>query len=261
MRQFISRNKRWLGYISYCIILAIGFLYYRFPSDALRDYLQARASNFNAPLFLSIERIKPWPPFGLRFGQAQVSLKQKPARKVFGAESLLISPEPWSFFRGQSKYRFECLAYGGGLSGYIHFKESSTSGPFDTEIELKDIRIGTYGYLKDLIGRKVDGILSGTVYYSGEQRDLMDGNGGASLRLLDGRVELLLPILRLESIDFNDVKMDMVLKKQKINLTRLELEGPQMKSSLSGTVSLNKDLAKSTLDLKGSLEPLVDRTM
>ncbi len=83
----------------------------------------------------------------------------------------------------------------------------------------------------------------------------MGGNGEASLRLLDGRVELLLPILSLQSIDFNDVKMDMVLKKQEISLTRLELEGPQMKSTLSGTVSLKEDLAKSTLDLKGSLEP------
>ena len=255
MRQFISRNKRWLGYISYCIILAIGFLYCRFPSDALRDYLQARASNFNIPLFLSIERVRPWPPFGMRLRQAQVSLKHNPARKVFEAESLLISPGPWLFFRGHSKYRFECLAYGGNLSGYIHFRNSSTSGPFDAEIELKGIRIGTYGYLKDLIGRKVDGILSGTVYYSGEQTDLMGGNGEASLRLLDGRVELLLPILSLESIDFNDIKMDMVLKEQKINLTRLELEGPQMKSTLSGTVSLKEDFAKSTLDLKGSLEP------
>jgi type II secretion system protein N len=255
MRQFISRNKRWIGYISYCVILAIGFLYYLFPSDALRDYLQARASTLNTPLLVSIEYIKPWPPFGLRLGQAEVSLKHKPARKIFGAERLLIKPEPWSFFKGQSKYRFECLAYGGNVRGHIHFRKTSTSGPFDTEIELKNIRIGSYGYLKDLLGRHVDGILSGTICYSGEQGDLLGGNGEASLRLLDGRVELLLPVLSLESIDFNDVKMDMVLEKQKMNLTRLELEGPQMKSTLSGTVSLKKDFGKSMLDLKGRIEP------
>ena len=255
MKQFISRHKRWLGYISYCIIVTAVLLYYRFPSDALRDYIQTRANNLNTRALLSIEGIKPWPPFGLRFGQTEISLKDKPAIKIFGADSLLVSPEVWSFFRGKSTYSFECLAYGGDVGGRIHFEENSLAAPFNTEIELKNIRIGTYGYLKDLIGRDVDGILSGIIYYSGQQKDLIGGTGEANLKLLDGRVELLFPILELESIDFNEIRIDMVLKKQQVNLTRLELEGSQFKSTLSGSIGLKRDLAKSTLDLRGRIEP------
>jgi len=249
MKQFVSRNKKWLGYIFYCTILAVFLLYYRFPSDALRDYLQIRANNLNTPLLVSIDRIKPWPPFGLRLWQTEISFKDKPAKVIFGADSLVVRPQAWSLFKGKAKYCFECLAYGGDISGCVYFENNNMAAPFNTEIEFRDIRIGTYGYLKDLLGRHVDGILNGTIYYSGQQKDLINGVGEANLRLLDGRVELFLPILSLESIDFNEVKINMDLKKQVINLTRLELNGPQLKGSLSGTISLKRNFAKSTLDL------------
>lgn len=255
MRQFISKNKKWFGYTVYCIIVTVGLLYYRFPSDALRDYVQIRANNLNTPLFLSIDRMKPWPPFGLRLGQTEVSLKDKPDIKLFRADSLLVRAEVWPFFKGKGKYCFECLAYGGDLKGCISFKENSIKAPFNTKIELKNIRIGNYKYLKYSIGRHIDGILRGRVYYSGEHKNLMDGAGEANLTLLDGRVELVLPILTLGSIEFNEVKIDMALKKQKINLVRFELNGPKLKGTLSGTISLKRRFAKSTLELKGTIKP------
>ena len=255
MKQFISKNKKWFGYIIYCILVTVGLLYYRFPSDALRDYIQVRANNLNTPLFLSITRIRPWPPFGLRLGQTEISLKDKPNIRLFSADSLLVRAEVWSFLKGKGKYCFECLAYGGDLKGCIYFKKNSTTAPFDAKIELKNIRIGNYEHLEYLIGRHVDGILRGTVYYSGQDKNLINGAGEANLTLLDGRVELLLPILTLGSIEFNEVKIDMVLKKQKLNLARFELKGPRLKSTLSGTIGLKKEFAKSTLELKGTIEP------
>jgi len=255
MKQFISKNKKWFGYIIYCIIVTVGLLYYRFPSDDLRDYIQIRANNLNTPLFLSIDRIKPWPPFGLRLGQTEIALKDKPDIKLFRADSLLVKPEAWSFLKGKGKYCFECLAYGGDVGGCVYFKKNSIKAPFNTEIELKSIRIGNYKDLRYLIGRDVDGIINGTIYYSGQRKNLMDGTGEANLKVLDGQVDLLLPILPLGSIEFNEVKIDMALKKRKINLTRFELNGHQLKGTLSGTISLKEKFAKSTIDLKGTIEP------
>lgn len=256
MKEFMSRNKRWLGYVFYCIILAVAFLYYRFPSDILRNYLEAKVDNLNTQLSLSIGLIKPWPPFGLRLRETEVSLKDKPATTIFGADSLFVGLELWSFFRGRSKYHFKCLAYGGNIKGYVRFERNSTGAPFNTEIELDNIQIGSYGYLKHLSGRDVDGVLSSTIYYSGQKKDLIGGTGEATLRLLDGRIDLLLPILSLESIEFDEIKADMGLKRGRISLTRLELAGPQLKSTLSGTIGLRRNLASSTLDLRGRIEPL-----
>ena len=255
MKQFISKHRKWIGYIIYCIILTVGLLYYRFPSDTLRDYLKIRADNLSTPLFLSIDRIKPWLPFGLKLWQTEISFKNRPNVEIFRAESLLVSANAWSFLKGESKYCFECLAYGGDVRGCICFKENSMTAPFDTEIELKNIRVGNYRHLKDLIGRHIDGVLCGTIYYNGQHKHLMDGAGEANLKLLDGKVDLLVPILTLESIEFNEVKIDMALKEQKIRLKRFELKGPLLKSTLSGTIRLKKEYTESTLDLTGTIEP------
>ena len=256
MKEFISRNRRWLGYVFFCIIVTAGLLYYRFPSDALTDYLQARANTVNSQLSLSIDRIKPWLPLGLKLERTELSLKDKPTAKLFRADSLFVRPDVWSFFKGKSKYCFECLAYGGDVRGYVYFKKNSMEAPFDTEIELKNIQIAKYEHLKDLIGRQVDGILCGTIFYKGQHKNLMDGTGEANLKLLDGNVELMVPILSLESIEFHEIKSDIVLKKQKISLKRFELTGPLLKSTLSGTIRLKKRFADSTLDLRGTIEPL-----
>jgi len=255
MKQFISKNKKWFGYIFFCIIVAGSLLYYRFPSDALRDYLTITAHNLNNSTTLSIGQIKPSLPFGLKFGQTELILKDKPSIKLFRADSLFVKPDPWAFFKRKSKYCFECLTYGGDVRGCVNFKKNSMETPFDTEIELTNIQIAKYEHLKDLIGLQVDGILSATIFYNGQHKNPMDGTGEANLKLLDGSIELLAPILNLESIEFHEIKSDMMLKKQTIHIKRLELTGPLLRSALSGTIGLKKEFLKSALNLKGTVEP------
>jgi type II secretion system protein N len=83
----------------------------------------------------------------------------------------------------------------------------------------------------------------------------MDGSGDANLRLSQGKVELLQPLLNFESIEFNEMEIEMALKQQKINVTRLELKGQELQGTLSGTITLKEEFAKSSLDLRGTIEP------
>ena len=182
-------------------------------------------------------------------------MKDMPDRVILRTDSLLLKPQLWSFLRGRSEYRFHCLAYKGDLIGWVYFKKDRTKGFIDTEIELRNIRVVDYAYLSHLIGRHVEGTLGGTLSYTGRYNPLMDGSGEANLRLSHGRVELLQPFLTLESIDFNEMKIEIVLKKQKIDVTRLELKGQELHGTLSGTITLNEGFAKSRLDLRGTIEP------
>ena len=256
MKEFISKNKKWFGYPIYCIILVIVLLYYRFPSEALRDHVQARANNLNTLLSLSVHRIKPWPPFWLKLGKTELTLKNKPSITLFKADSLLVKPRAWAILQGESKYCFECLAYGGDIEGCIDFKSDNIKAPlFTAEMEAKNIQISNHQNLKDLIGRHADGTLYGTIHYGGEHKNLINGSGEADLKLLDGEIEFQLPILNLKTIQYNEINIDMVLKDKIINLTRFELKGSMLESVISGTIRLKEKLGRSTLDLKGTIEP------
>jgi hypothetical protein len=60
----------------------------------------------------------------------------------------------------------------------------------------------------------------------------------------------------LAGISFDDVWIKMILEKTKIKLPRVELEGREIKGTLSGTIGLKQNFFESRLALRGSIEPL-----
>jgi len=256
MMRAISRHKRIFGYIFYGILLLVVLLYFRFPSGAFSAYLQAKADEISPRYHVLVGKVRPSLPFGVKFLRTKVSLRGYPDKIPFFSESLRIKPEIISLVKGKSKYEFDCFAYRGEIKGYVHFTNNRMDGPFTTSIGLQYVHLHDYGYLSTLIGRDVKGILGGTITYSGQSKLLINGVGEANLGIADGRVEILQPILGLNSVDFDELRIKMFLDKQKINVASVELEGPDLRGTLSGTISLNKDFSESTLALKGSIEPL-----
>jgi type II secretion system protein N len=254
----MSGKKKWLGYIFYCLMVTAGFLYLRFPSDVIKDYVMSTANRPNIPVALSMNRVLPWPTLGLKIEDAELSLKDTPAHTLFTTDSLIVRPEIWSFIKGSQKYCFTCWAYGGQARGWVQFSHRDTRAPFHAEMELKDVQIGGHAYLEELAGRRIHGRLTGTLSYSGKTNNLVSGDGGANLRLVDGAIELLLPLLELDSIAFNQIVIDAVLKKRMITITRCELSGPQLKGNLSGDITVRDQVERSPLNLRGELEPFAE---
>jgi type II secretion system protein N len=250
----MKKPKRFLGYTIYFICISAVLLYCLFPSDAVVDYLQVKAQNLNPSLSISIDRIKPWPLLKLRFTNVQVLHRDQPEKKLFRTETLLVLPHARSFLRGTQSCSFRCTAYGGTIKGKASLNGSAAKA-LNAEVELEAIRIGEYKDLRDLIGRSVDGVLSGTVSYTGPGQEVLNGSGEANFRLVDGRIELLSPLLTLESIEYSEVTIAMVLNRKRVNLTRADLEGPMLKGTVSGIIRLQEELENSNLDLKGRIEP------
>jgi type II secretion system protein N len=255
MKDFFSKHRTILGYVLYGLILAMALLYFRFPSDAVEDYFQARGERANPPLSLSADRIGPLIPFGLKFVKTRVSLKDSPSSLVLNADRISVRPSFLSLLGVKSDFSFRCAAYKGDTSGSIRLWQDENARSVDTEIELTNVDLGEYAYLRELIGRRVTGTLSGTIVYNGQYKPILDGSGEANLSLSEGMVELAEPFLTLKSIDFDELEIDMVLKKKKIDVGRLEFKGKQLQGALSGTITLKEALEESVLRLSGTIEP------
>ena len=52
-------KKKWVGYVIFGILLTLVLLYYRFPSEAIQGFLQARVEKINPQLALSMEKVSP----------------------------------------------------------------------------------------------------------------------------------------------------------------------------------------------------------
>jgi type II secretion system protein N len=250
----MEKPKRVVGYIIYFICITAGLLYYLFPSDAVEDYLKVKAQNLNPSLSVAIDRISPWPLLGLRFTNAQILYRDQPARRLLRAETLVVRPHVGSFLKGIQDWSFRCAAYGGEIKGSASVNGGAANA-LNADFELDAIRMGEHKDLRDLIGRSVVGQLSGTISYTGSGQGVLNGSGEANLRLVNGKIELLSPLLTLESIEYNEVTIAMVLKRKRVNVSRLDLEGPMLKATVSGVIRLKEELEKSDLDLKGTIEP------
>ncbi|MFW6147336.1 MAG: type II secretion system protein GspN [Thermodesulfobacteriota bacterium] len=251
----MSRKKRWFGYILYCFLVTAGFLYLLFPSEVLKEHLIHTANAQNSPMVVSINRLALWPTLGLKLDEAKVSLKNRSTHTLFQADRLIVRPKIWSFLKGNGRYCFSCQAYGGELQGSMQFDQKNPSSPLQTEMELHDIRLGAHTYLEEVAGRRIQGNLSGILSYSGPTNNFFSGNGKANLALLDGTIELLFPILQLDSLAFNEIVVDMVLRNRVITIARCELRSSQLDGNLSGDIRLRTQIERSSINLRGELKP------
>ncbi len=250
------KKGKWIGYLLYCVLLTVALLYYRFPSDSIAAYLESVVAKANPRIILSLESLRPGFPLSVNLIDAKISLKKAPREPLLSAENVSLRPEAWAFLHGTHVYYFDAHAYDGNIKGDVRFENQALMTAFTTTMKLKDLHIGRYPYLSPLIGRDVSGVLGGDIVYTGQYDRLIDGVGEAILNISEGRVQLLQPILGLESLQFDRLSMKITLKNKKVALSDVGLEGRAVKGQLSGTIILNNDIPASRLDLRGTIEPL-----
>jgi type II secretion system protein N len=256
MEQNVPKKRRLLWYAVYGFLLTIGLLYYLFPSDDIRDYLRVTAARANPPLLLLVEKISPSLSIGLDFLNVKLALKRRPDNIFFRSAEISVRPGLLSLFQGKPRFSFDAEAYGGNVEGALHLTRNNFNAPLTAQVQLTDIHIGDIAYLSSLTGHKTKGLLGGTLTYNKKSNLPIDGTGEAHITVTDGLIKLSEPILSFEKIEFNELFIKMALKNRKLNLTRFELKGRDVKGTLSGTINLKNRISKSTLNLRGQIEPL-----
>ena len=257
MKQLILKNKKWIGYTLYCIILAASFLYFKFPSDGLKEYIQATAQKIYPGIQVTTGRLSPLFPAGLKLFKTAISLGENPEQIFFKADKISLRPKIWSLLKKSPVYYFNCSAYNGNLKGSTIINKDDSATSFSASIEFQDIRIDKNSPVPSIISDRLEeGTLKGTITYEGgNDISLTQGSGDATLTISEGLVKLAKPLLTLEAIDFDEISVRISLKKEKVSISNAELKGKYVIGTFSGTIYLDSDLPESRLDLKGEIEP------
>lgn len=258
MKQFFSKNKKIFGYVLYAFLLTIVLLYYRFPSAVFSHYIQDKANKTYPGMLLSFERVFPLLPIKLKFQSVEISEKGTPNRQLFSAESIVLGPKILPLLKGDRVYVLDASVYEGKIKGFINYNINPDENLITTNLDLKGIHIERSPYLSAIMGRRIEGVLEGTIDYQGKENLSLRGSGNASLKLSNGQLYLQAPILGLDSIDFDQIILDMALKNQRITLAHSEIKSQKLHGSASGTIFLIKDFKKSRIDLQVTVEPYAE---
>ena len=253
---FAAKNKKWLGYALYVVLVTFFLLYYRFPTQAVEEFVEVSLSKINPELGFKAERIGPWIPAGLRINGGRIYLKDTPASEVFKADSMYIGPRLLKLARGEYSFDLSGTAYSGNISGSLHGRDKNAA-IYESALSFKDFDLARYGFLAEQLKRTVTGKLSGDIVY-GKDSANAEGNGKADLRLTDGRLQFQAPIFGIGSVDLQNIDLELELGNREIAIVKAEMAGSEVKASLTGSIQLQTDMKLSRLNLKGTLEPLAE---
>lgn len=242
------------GYAVYTLAVLLFLLWYLFPSDSFRVWLQAQLNNHAPAMKWQVGDLHVGLPFNIiardiRAGGLNTD------KALFVVDEVGVRPELQKIFEFPKKLPLVYTA---------RSLEGSVNGTFLLENEkqevictgqLQDMKVGSLAELWRKLGREVSGTLSGSFRYTGNTGNLYGGLLQGDLSLHNGFVELMQPILGLQRLDYNQAKTSFSFKDRIVTVTSGEVESDLFSADFNGTVTMAGNLLGSTLDVQGTFEP------
>lgn len=248
------KNKKWLLYGIYCLVLTIVFLYLLFPSDILKNYFIEEIYRIHPGLKVRLDDINLSFPFDIKIEGLKISTDDSPNINIYESDDTLITPRIFAYLKGNSEYSFKSSTMGGDISGFVSLKDHSQHNVAKSRVIFRDIHLDKNVFIYPIVNDRLDGTLNGEINFTGSISSPQNGDCDMSLDLTDGKINLKNSILKLSAIDFHTIKLKAEMKNGKIDISDTELVGDGVKGNASGTIRLNKNFMASRLDLKGELE-------
>ena len=250
MKFSIKPNKTTLFYTAYIIGITIFFLWYLFPSDTLKDYLAYRLGQVNSDIDVTIDRISPVLPPGIKLHDVFISHQNM---ALFEVESLKIMPALGSLFSDTTAIDFKGSFYEGTLSGRAEINSSPEGRGIKVDSNFSGIQVQQISALQQLSDHEFSGGLGGNIVYAnGRTSAKMSGN----LNMTNCRLELATAIFNQDLFEFKNIDTDLALQNRTLVISGFKATGNQLDLNIDGNVQLNKsEPAKNALNLTGTVTP------
>ncbi|MFP4225181.1 MAG: type II secretion system protein GspN [Desulfobacterales bacterium] len=241
--------KKWIGYITYGIIILVAFLYILFPSKEIRDYLIYQVKQVSPDISIDIGVVAPSLPPGLKFSDLDVSLQNQP---VFNASEMTVIPRYLSLFSAEKTFRLKGDVYQGVLTGDTAVKTASKP-QYSADLDFDAIQVNAIAQLKELLPHQLSGSAKGNVNYSTEGGPW--GQGDAEITVSECRIEFKPSLFGVKDLSLGRVTAMVELENRQASIKEITVKGSQVSGNASGTLELRQPLSRSRVQLEGTLKP------
>jgi type II secretion system protein N len=242
-------SKKTLLYTAYVIGITVFFLYYLFPSDAVKTFLVQSLRQENPDIAVTIDRISPVLPPGIKLHDVDISYGDM---ELITLEDLKIIPRLLSLFSEKTSVNFKGGVYAGTLSGRAELNGNRQAGSVKIDGRIAGVRVQDLKQLQRMSAHKISGDLGGDFNYAdtGPNRSLT-----GKLILSDFRVELEAPVFNQKSLDFKNIDAELALSNRNLIIKQCSARGNQLDVDIRGTIGLYEEPNKNALKLTGSMTP------
>lgn len=240
---------RWFLYCCYALVLTAALLYLRFPMAEFKEYCLRQAKALFSGTECAIGRIGFAFPFAILFEDVAFSLPDQPKTPVFVLNSLTIS-SPWKDF-GKT-YVLNGQGYSGKLNGTLHAGQKNRQFLLDP-LRIEGLNLAELKSVHDTLGRGISGRFDFTGTYSAVVNQYLAGKAAGRVKLREGKITLLQPVLDLKEIDLQQVDMDIQYDKNRLQVAKGKLTGKELTADFSGTVQVINPWYLSNVTTTGDL--------
>lgn len=251
----MTRTLECCGYLLYAAAAFVGMLWLQFPAAAVKTKAESELNRLAPGLRWQIGSVGLALPADLRFSRITVSAEEKsgPPLRI---DSFSLRPDFAAWRKDGSwtaLWRLRLL--GGSGSGRLGLNKSGSG--LDYSGELHDIRLDHLG-LKPLLedfGRTLSGSFSAS--FSGRQdvRLGLFAELKGEMRIEQGAVSLQEPVLGMEKLAFDQLRVKLKSQGGTLLLEDGKLESKLLAADFSGDLRLTQPAAASLVRLKGGLSP------
>ena len=245
----IIPSRKAIGYTVYIVGITAFFLYFLFPSDAVKGYVAYQLGRVDPDIDISIDRVSPVMPPGIKLHDVGIS---RGNRTLINLKSVKITPELLSIFSSKKTARFRGRLHAGIIDGWVEIDNRNDQRTEKIEGTISDVRVQTIPVLKHLTPHKISGNLGGdfTIGSAGPRRSMT-----GKLTLSDCLIDFDQPIIGQSSLSFKNINAELVLNKGTLVIKKFRARGNQLNADISGTIALNRSGRGNALNLNGSVTP------
>lgn len=242
---------RTLVYLVYAMLLTVILLYVRFPAEKFKEYCVQRIDHLLPGSTCTIDRITY--RFPLTAALETITL----SRTIDGQESatvmdqLLISPEPMQFWR---TFILKGRIYSGLFGAALDFDRRTHSFKLEN-IHIEGLQAGDFAQGIGITERKISGVVEFSGDYQAQKGAPGEGTGKGLIQVKDGSLDLLQPILALNSLQFDTLAVKLTHEKGTVRFAEGELVGQDISADFTGDLRLASPFLDSNILLSGHLQP------
>jgi type II secretion system protein N len=245
----MNRAGKIFLYILYAVFALAVFLYFRFPSDLMKEILIARMNRMQPMAQLEMDSVRPTIPPGIKLEPLTIFYDNMPVLRM---DSIKITPHLFSMLGQNKKFSFKGTLGDGELSGTAQMAAASSGGQMQGELRFSQVPLEFLEILSQYPNFKTDGKMNAMVNF-----DSAKGGGSAdiSLEITPAHIMLEPPLMDLKSLEFSLIKAQLAATPRMVQIRSCEATGDQLEGRLTGAVVLRQPFADSRLTLSLTARP------
>jgi len=245
----MNRMRKIVLYGIYALVALAVFLYFRFPSELMREILLSQVQEIDPQARLDTDLISPTVPPGIELEPFSVSYANTPILRMDG---LKITPQLSSLIGHSRRFEFKGTLGSGELNGLAIRTMTPNEEQVQVNINLSRVPLEFLEVLNQYQSFRPDGELDARINF-----DSIKGGGTAevNMEISQARITLDPPLMGLEAMEFSLIKAQLTISPRMVQIRSCEASGDQLESKLTGSILFRHPLENSRLTLSLTIKP------